>query len=280
MTWTEEVDAFDASLALGAEGVVREFNQSGILATSDVHVALRLARLSGTADVAVQLGAALAARAPRLGHVCVDLSSISDTASTDTDTPADIGALAWPDPAEWALRMAGSPLVGDGRPLHLEGTVLYLDRLWADERQVASDLLERASRPADDVDTELLASGLASLFDADLVPDFQRMAAATAVLRSVSVVAGGPGTGKTTTVAKVLALLEAQAMASDRRAPLVALAAPTGKAARGLEEAVRSGVAGMDLEQGCGSAWARCRARRCIDCWVQPGNRTVSDTIG
>ncbi len=248
MTQTEALDAFDARLALGIEGPLREFNQAGILATSDVHVAVRLARLSGTADVAVQLGAAFAARAPRLGHVCADLRSISGTASTDTDTPSDIGALPWPDPVEWAAHMSGSPLVGDGRPLHLEGTVIYLDRLWADERQVASDLLERSGRLADGVDADLLASGLARLFPGDDAPDFQRMAAATAVLRRVSVVAGGPGTGKTTTVARVLALLEAQAAASARRQPLVALAAPTGKAAARLEEAVRSGAGAMDID--------------------------------
>jgi len=248
MTQTEALDAFDARLALGIEGPLREFNQAGILATSDVHVAVRLAGLSGTTDVAVQLGAAFAARAPRLGHVCVDLRSIGGTASTDTDTPSDIGALPWPDPVEWAARMSGSPLVGDGRPLHLEGTVLYLDRLWADERQVASDLLERSGRLADGVDADLLASGLARLFHGNDAPDFQRMAAATAVLRRVSVVAGGPGTGKTTTVARVLALLEAQAAASARRQPLVALAAPTGKAAARLEEAVRSGAGAMDID--------------------------------
>ncbi len=248
MMRVEEPDAFDARLALGVEGTLREFNQAGILATSDVHVAVRLARLSGTTDVAVQLGAAFAARAPRLGHVCVDLLSISGTASTDTDTPADIGALPWPDPVEWAARMAGSPLVGDGCPLHLEGTVLYLDRLWADERQVASDLLERAGRLADGVDVDLLTSGLERLFDGGGAPDFQRMAAATAVLRRVSVVAGGPGTGKTTTVARVLALLEAQAAKSARRPPLVALAAPTGKAAARLQEAVRGGAAAMDID--------------------------------
>jgi len=248
MTQTEALDAFDARLALGVEGPLREFNQAGILTTSDVHVAMRLARLSGTTDVAVHLGAAFAVRAPRLGHVCVDLRSISGTASTDTDTPADIGALPWPDPVEWAARMYGSPLVGDGRPLHLQGTVLYLDRLWADERQVASDLLERAGRLADGVDADLLAFGLARLFSGDDAPDLQRMAAATAVLRRVSVVAGGPGTGKTTTVARVLALLEAQAAASARRQPLVALAAPTGKAAARLEEAVRSGAAAMDID--------------------------------
>ncbi len=60
-----------------------------------------------------------------------------------------------------------------------------------------------------------------------------------AVLRGMSIIAGGPGTGKTTTVARVLALIDEQASAAGRRPPLVALAAPTGKAAARLEEAVK-----------------------------------------
>ena len=93
-----------------------------------------------------------------------------------------------------------------------------------------------------------LASGLNRLFDGNDVPDLQRLAAAVAVLRSVSVVAGGPGTGKTTTVARVLALLDEQASAAGRRPPLIALAAPTGKAAARLEEAVRAGAGTMPVD--------------------------------
>ena len=70
-----------------------EFNRAGILSPSDVHVALRLARLGDSVDDAVRLGAAFAARAPRLGHVCVDLSTIRETASSDVDTPADLAVL-------------------------------------------------------------------------------------------------------------------------------------------------------------------------------------------
>ena len=250
MRLAPDLDAFDAGFALGAEGLLRAFNDAGVLSASDVHVAQRLGRLSGTTDDLVRLGAAFAARAPRLGHVCVDLATVSLTASTDTDMQADIGALAWPDPAQWVRRLRECLLVGVDRPLHLEGTNLYLDRLWADECQVASDLLERACRPAAGVDADSLASGLALLFHGGDVPDLQRMAAATAVLRSVSVIAGGPGTGKTTTVARVLALLGAHAQAAGLRPPLVALAAPTGKAAARLEEAVRGGAAAMPVDEG------------------------------
>ena len=251
----EESDRYDSDLALGISGLLAEFNRAGLLSTSDVHVALRIGRLVGVEDERVRLAAAFAARAPRLGHVCVDLATIRSTASTDNDTAVDLDELGWPDHAEWVSLLARSPLVGDDRPLHLAGSTLYLDRLWTDERQVAADLLERAATPAPGVDLGALARGLDELFGRrqresspdDDSPDLQRLAAATAVLRSVSVVAGGPGTGKTTTVARVLALLDAQAVAAGRRPPLVALAAPTGKAAARLEESVRTGAADMPV---------------------------------
>ena len=200
-----------------------------------------MARLSGVGDEVVSLGAAFAARAPRLGNVCVDLATIHATADADTDTPADIGALPWPEPRAWIRQMAASPLVGDGRPLHLEGTTLYLDRLWADESLVATELAPAPTAPRPGSTWSCCATASTSCSTND--PD-QRMAAATAVLQRLSVIAGGPGTGKTTTVARVLALLDAQATAAGRRPPLVALAAPTGKAAARLEEAVRQGAGG------------------------------------
>ncbi len=104
---------------------------------------------------------------------------------------------------------------------------------------MAADLLARAQTPVDGVDLAVLRSGLDALFGGDEDPDLQRLAAASAVLRGVSVIAGGPGTGKTTTVARVLVLLDEQASAAGRRPPLIALAAPTGKAAARLDEAVK-----------------------------------------
>jgi exodeoxyribonuclease V alpha subunit len=246
MSEPQTVDAFDARLVLGVEGSLQAFNYAGVLSASDVHVALRLARLSAGSDEVVSLGAAFAARAPRLGNVCVDLATIHATADADTDMPADLAALPWPDPATWAVRMAGSAIVGVDRPLHLEGTTLYLDRMWADESLVATTLCERSEGSPLGVDTELLRQGLEELFDDDAD---QRMAAATAVLRRLSVIAGGPGTGKTTTVARVLALLDAQALAAGQRPPLVALAAPTGKAAARLEDAVRQGAGALAIDQ-------------------------------
>jgi len=250
VTALDGVDRFDVALAQGAGGLLQAFNQAGVLATSDLHVALRLCRLSGTVDDVVQLGVAFAARAPRLGHVCVDLQTIRDTASSDSDSPFDLGVLPWAEPDDWVRRMSESAVVGPDLPLQLEGANLYLNRLWTDERSVATDLRRRAAAPVDGVDDAVLRAGLARLFVDTETPDLQRMAAATAVLRNVSVIAGGPGTGKTTTVARVLALILEQHAGAGARPPRIALAAPTGKAAARLEEAVRGEASVMETEEG------------------------------
>ena len=228
-------EPFDVGVALGAAGVLRTFNEAGVLSAADVHVARRLGRLCGEESEPALLAAAFAARAPRLAHVCTDLATARDRVSVDTDLPVDVAALPWPP--HWVDEVAASRLVGTGGPLHLAGTRLYLDRYWREERQVAADLRARGQVGATDVDHGLLSAGLSRLFSSG-PPDYQRLAAATAVLRHLAVVAGGPGTGKTTTVARVLALLHEQAAGAGQRPPLVALAAPTGKAAARLEEAV------------------------------------------
>ena len=228
-------EPFEVRLALGATGVLRTFNAAGVLSAADVHVAQRLGRLGGEDDEVVLLAAAFAARAPRLAHVCTDLATLPERVAVDTDLPVDVGALPWPE--RWVDAVAASPLVAGDGPLRLVGTRLYLDRYWREERQVADDLRARGAMEAPEVDADLLSAGLDRLFDAP-APDYQRIAASAAVSRRFAVVAGGPGTGKTTAVARVLALLHEQAVHAGGRPPLVALAAPTGKAAARLEEAV------------------------------------------
>lgn len=119
----------------------------------------------------------------------------------------------------------------------LDGS-LWLDRYWRQESQVAEELLARADEPVAEPDGAALAASLSRLFPGAAADD-QRRAAAVCALSRVSVLAGGPGTGKTTTVAKLLAVLHDQ----PRPPRQIALAAPTGKAAARLEEAVRSATA-------------------------------------
>jgi exodeoxyribonuclease V alpha subunit len=251
-------DPFEARRAVGATGLLHEFNDAEVLSAADVHVAARLGALAGEEDEAVRLAIAFAVRGPRLGHVFVDLATIRDSASVETDEPVDLSALPWPVVDEWLRALAGSELVAVGeddaarsaRPLRLLGTRLYLDRYWREERSVAADLGALA-RAAGDVDEAVLEDGLERMFpagrsDADRR---QREAAAAAVRRSFAVVAGGPGTGKTTTVARIVALLFEQAQARGRREPLVALAAPTGKAAARLQEAVHDEAARLPVAE-------------------------------
>jgi exodeoxyribonuclease V alpha subunit len=235
--------ARDVERAVRADGLLAAFNEAGVLAAADVHVALRLARLGEEQADDVLLAVALAVRAPRLASVCVDLATVRDTAAADLEASVDLQALPWPALEGWLEALAASPLVAvgerapDERTLRLVGTTLYLDRYWREERQVAADLLTRAPALAGGVDETTLAAGLDALLGAG-ADDLQREASAVAVRRLLAVIAGGPGTGKTTTVTRIVALLDQQARASGKPLPLVALAAPTGKAAARLQEAV------------------------------------------
>ena len=275
-------DPCDARLALRAPGLLAAFNAAGVLNAADVHVVLRFGRFTGEADERVLLAAALAVRAPRLGHVHVDLATVRHTATVDVDVPVDLQALPWPDPPAWVAALLGSPLVANGetgpddRPLRLIGSWLYLDRYWREERQVAADLAVRAEHSFGGVDLPVLRAGLDRLFpDRAAGLDRQRLAAAVAVLRPLTVVAGGPGTGKTTTVARILALLDEQAQAAGAPPPLVALTAPTGKAATRLAEAVHEEAAGLDVADELRARLLATKAstlHRLLG-W-QPGNRS------
>src|SRR5436190_18624931 len=147
----EPVDLHDARRVRSAPGPLRAFNDAGVLAAADVHVALRLLALAGEVDESVGLAIALAVRGPRLGHVYVDLATIAEQATVDLDEPVDLSALPWPEPAAWSRALKRSALVArgeddaaTGRPLRLVGSHLYLDRYWREERDVAADLLALA----------------------------------------------------------------------------------------------------------------------------------------
>ena len=92
------LDPHDRRRARHAPGLLRAFNDAGVLSAADVHVAVRLTELAGEADEQVALGAAFAVRGPRLGHVLVDLATIRATATVDADEPVDLSALPWPEP--------------------------------------------------------------------------------------------------------------------------------------------------------------------------------------
>ena len=219
--------------ALDAPPVLDEFNRAGVLNLADVHVAKTLARVCGVQDRSVVLAAALAVRAQRLGHVCLELSSVAETVAPEEDAEVPVESLEWPDIDAWLPALEASALVGEHAPLHLEEGRLYLNRSWRSEQLVIRSLLDRVSAEAPALDEDALARGLASVNN-----EQQRLAVEVSVRRSFSVIAGGPGTGKTTTIRKILEVLRDQALALGAEAPQVALVAPTGKAAQRVTESV------------------------------------------
>ncbi|MGC0362262.1 exodeoxyribonuclease V alpha subunit [Rhodococcus sp. 27YEA15] len=247
----------DAQLAQRAKGTVRAFNEAGVLVAADVHVATRLCMLGGESSEVVMLAAALAVRAVRSGSVCLDLRRIRDVIVDDTDAE-DLARLPWPQTSTVVTALRSSPLVIGGtagplRPLRLvdtdEGELLYLDRYFRQEQTIRRVLEERASSYPT-IDGELVRNRLAAIFaasaDSTVGPDRQRVGAALAVTHWTTVIAGGPGTGKTHTVARVLALF-ASILGPGVR---IGLAAPTGKAAARLQESVRGqdGIEGLPTD--------------------------------
>ena len=221
MTATELLAPADRRLALRATGVLAAFNRAGVLEAADVHVARRLGALADEQDENVQLALALTVRAVRNGSVCVDLGTVSELADD----------LPWPDPRQWVAAVTASPLVTAG-VLRYDLGLLYLDRYHAQEEQVCADLLERADQPPPRVDEARLRDALDRLFADDEYTE-QRVVAEATCRQWTSVITGGPGTGKTSTLARVLAVL------AHSIGPLrVALAAPTGKAAARMAQAV------------------------------------------
>ena len=235
-------DLRDRRLALAATGLLRTFNEAEVLNAADVHVARRLGAMLEETDDTVLLAAALAVRAVRAGSICLDLATASEL-PLETGSPDD-EPLPWPEPAAWVERVRHSPLV-TRQMLRLVGTRLYLDRYWREEGQVCDDLVERIHRTPPEVDAAALEAGLVRVFPREGY-DEQREAARAAASRWTTVLTGGPGTGKTTTVAGLLALVAEQHEAATGQPPRIALSAPTGKAAARLQEAVQEATAELE----------------------------------
>ncbi len=234
------------------------FRASGVLQGVDVHVVDHLAALVGETDPDVLLALALSVRAPRHGHICVDLASTTadELLPEPDETQAASGvSLELPsDRLAWVETVGRSKLVGGrddaAKPFVLDGTWLYPARYFAYQRRLAEALRGRMTRLQPWVDPALLQRGLRALFGNETSGqpiDRQKLAAAMALLRGFTVVSGGPGTGKTYAVRSVLTLLWAQwaSRTGDppgTPGPRTALAAPTGKAASRMKEALLAGL--------------------------------------
>ena len=204
-----------------------------------------LQRLDPQASEAVLATAALACMLLNNGDVCLLLARWA-------------GQRPWgegytlPPLAQWRAELQASRLVGVPgafTPLIVDGERLYLARYHAYETQLAAQLLARAADQPE-VDEAQLSASLERLFAGNSLiadgqtPDWQRLAAAQAVRRRVAVISGGPGTGKTTTVVRLLAALLEQPGCARLA---IGLAAPTGKAATRMAEAIRNAKASLPV---------------------------------
>ncbi|WP_407299984.1 exodeoxyribonuclease V subunit alpha [Raoultella planticola] len=215
-----------------------------LLRPLDVQFALMVAQ---EAHPAVKLAAAVLSRDAGEGHVCLPISRLrtDEFLSGKTNELREQLLAQAGVPDDWSALLLASEAVSDGErptPIVLCGDRLYLNRMWRNELTVARFFNE--ANQVVDVDEALLAQTLDALFPASDEIDWQKVAAAVALTRRISVISGGPGTGKTTTVARLLA-----ALIQTTRQPRcrIRLAAPTGKAAARLTESLGEALRRLPL---------------------------------
>ena len=218
------------------------FQRTGAFEPIDVQVGRLLARRAaalgaGSHGELIAVAAARLSAERRRGHSCVTLTDLSEPPSADDDARERLVDVPLPAADQWASALgAAGALCGDGAdatPLVLDGDRVYLYRYWAAERRLARNLRRFLAAPAafPSAETAALHARIFPRSPGDR--DWQSDAADMALARRYGVIAGGPGTGKTTTVARILALLLTESPRSQ-----VALAAPTGKAAARLKDAI------------------------------------------
>jgi exodeoxyribonuclease V alpha subunit len=200
--------------------------ESGFFSPLDLHFARFMEKLSRALSQELVLAAALVSRFTREGHVCLDLS-------LQKPLPVFEGgeAVVFPEAGSWEKKLRQSGVVGgpgDHTPLILDHKDrLYLYRYWEYQEELAKGIKNRIDHESRVSEMESLRQGLNRIFpeEKDGGIDWQKVAAFAAARRRFCVIAGGPGTGKTTTVAKILALLMDRAKAAGS----AALVSPTGK---------------------------------------------------
>ncbi len=214
-------------------------NAAGIFSDIDIHFARFIAHFSTDGESNIFLAAALASRATGNGDICLDLNAAAATALSEQQDGAVV--LNCPPLADWHRTLISSPAVGqpgDRRPLILDAdNRLYLYRYWEYENLLSNILRQRARGELQDFDSGKLKNTLKRLFASEKNDDanWQAIAAAIAVFKRISVITGGPGSGKTFTIARILALLLECALGDNAK---IHLAAPTGKAAARLAESI------------------------------------------
>ncbi|WP_281649156.1 exodeoxyribonuclease V subunit alpha [Parendozoicomonas sp. Alg238-R29] len=226
---------------------LRQLADSGIIRPLDYHLARLLSDQSQ--NPVLLLAAALTSRELGNGHTCLNLKKADLFQLLGAARYAD-AIKACPPLEQWQEHLKGEPAIGDGKqstPLVLDKSRLYLMRYWQYENVIAERFNSSKHTPLNSsLSHEQVRQILERLFPEQSEQpssqiDWQKVAATVAASHSLSVISGGPGTGKTTTVTRLLALLVELALAENPdRSPVIHLAAPTGKAAVRLTESIGS----------------------------------------
>lgn len=228
--------------------LLAQLHQAGTLSALSCVFARFIARhAAASEDSVLVLTAALLSESNQRGDVCIDLAALAGQPMFAILPGSD--AIMAPALRAWQQELLSSGCVakaGEQAPMLVDDGRLYLQRFWHYECAVFTAIEQRLGA-LEDLNEPLLKDGLDRLFPASAqgataALDWQKLASALAVSRRFAVISGGPGTGKTTTVVKVLALLIEQK--PDLR---LRLAAPTGKAAARMVESIRAARQGLEL---------------------------------
>jgi exodeoxyribonuclease V alpha subunit len=219
---------------------ITDLYHKGYITDTDVHFANFIAEIDKNDDPDIFLAAALVSRATENGDVYLDLGSVAET-SISLELNGD-AAVKGPELSEWSKKISQSGAVGkpgDFRPLILDKkNRLYLYRYWEYENHLSEAITRRMREDIRNIDRALLKDCLKRLFpENDDDSKWLKVAAVIAAFKKFCVITGGPGTGKTFTMAKILALL----IVLSRKDTLnILLAAPTGKAAARIGESMKA----------------------------------------
>lgn len=244
--------------------------EAGALRSLDLAFTRFIAQQNPNSDEAVLLAAALVSERNGHGHVCLDLASTltnpKQLLHSLTASPEELAAkeelnqyLSQYDVARWQQALAQHPAVANAEqgphntPFVLAGSaeqpLLYLRRYWQYEQHIMAAIQERLANPPR-IEEEAAKTLLNDLFPAsEQRPDWQKIACLLAAKNRFAIITGGPGTGKTTTVVRLLALLQGLNLHQGLPALRIHLAAPTGKAAARLSESIAKSVSDLNTHQ-------------------------------
>jgi len=247
-------------------GEFKPFIDAGVFTVAEIHAANRIvdavfAAAKATPTFLDRLAVAVAVWAPVNGHVCADLENIdaqvmSEFRHVEYTDVAERPVLPWPAFEDWRQHITNGPLVGDAveteidvqKPLVLDGGNLYLTRQWIDEGVVARDLGNRLM-----LDEQGLSGNASDWLDGIFDPTDDKLqyeAVVNALSHNTTVLLGGPGTGKTYTIAAMVHAFfrehQSRGATTDLR---VALAAPTAKAARQIGSSIAGSLKSTTFPQ-------------------------------